>query len=148
MILELIEPDKIMKVKSCTRELDRAQLSGILNENMRHYNGVGLSANQLGIFERAFVMVSNMETDETIVCFNPQITKCYKNMDLMEEGCLSFPDVNLNVIRYCSIIVKYEDECKKVHKKKLTGFPARIFQHEYDHMEGINFTQRSYDSVQ
>jgi peptide deformylase len=109
---------------------------------MFHYNGVGLSANQIGIKERAFVMISNMELQETITCFNPKIIKQSKKLVKLEEGCLSFPDVFLDVDRPESIVVKYEDEGKEVHKVKLEGFIARIFLHEYDHMEGIDFTQR------
>ena len=64
----------------------------------------------------------------------------------MEEGCLSYPELFLDIPRPSSVVVKYEDEGKKIHKERLTGFIARIFQHEYDHMEGIDFTQRSINS--
>ena len=60
----------------------------------------------------------------------------------MEEGCLSYPDKFLDIKRPSSIVVKYEDEEKVLHKVKMTGYTARIFQHEYDHMEGLDFTQR------
>tara|TARA_Y200000002_G_scaffold130968_1_gene107928 strand:+ start:437 stop:766 length:330 start_codon:yes stop_codon:yes gene_type:complete len=109
---------------------------------MFHYNGVGLSANQIGIKERAFVMISNMESQETITCFNPKILKESKKLVRLEEGCLSYPEIFLDVDRPESIVVKYEDESKEVHKIRLEGFIARIFLHEYDHMEGIDFTQR------
>ena len=87
-------------------------------------------------------MMSDMETQQTTVCFNPRIIKYYKDTDLMEEGCLSYPDLLLPIPRHLRIVVKYEDENKKILKRKLNGFIARIFQHEYDHMEGIDFTQR------
>tara|TARA_B100000131_G_scaffold38340_1_gene34774 strand:- start:1656 stop:2099 length:444 start_codon:yes stop_codon:yes gene_type:complete len=131
------------KIEKCSYNLDRSKLSYQLHENMFHYNGVGLSANQIGIKERAFVMISNMELQETITCFNPKIIKESKKMVRLEEGCLSYPDVFLEVERPDYIIVKYEDEGKEVHKAKLEGFIARIFLHEYDHMEGIDFTQRT-----
>lgn len=142
MIIKLVDPKDLVGVDDCSRDLDRAELSSLLNENMFHYQGVGLSANQIGIQERAFVMVSDMETQRTITCFNPRIIKTYKEMDLMEEGCLSYPDLLLAIPRHTRIVVRYEDENKKVIKTKLNGFVARIFQHEYDHMEGIDFTQR------
>jgi peptide deformylase len=110
---------------------------------MFHHNGVGLSANHIGITERVFVMVCDMETMETITCFNPKIIKESKDKVVMEEGCLSYPELFLEISRPSSIIVKYEDESKEVYKTKLTGYIARIFQHEYDHMEGIDFTQRT-----
>ena len=130
------------KIIKCSYNLDRSKISYTLNENMFHYNGVGLSANQIGIDERVFVMISDMETQETITCFNPKIIKESKEMVVMEEGCLSYPELFLEVSRPSTIVVKYEDEGKIQHKVKLNGFIARIFQHEYDHMEGIDFTQR------
>ncbi len=130
------------KIKKCSYDLDRHELSKTLRENMAHHNGVGLSANQIGICERVFVMVSDMETQETITCFNPKILKESKEKILFEEGCLSFPDIFLKIERPSSVVVKYEDEEKHIHKVKMSGFIARIFQHEYDHMEGIDFTQR------
>ena len=131
------------KIVKCSYNLDRGKLSYTLTENMFHHNGVGLSANQIGIKERAFVMISDMESQDTLTCFNPKIVKESKEMVTMEEGCLSYPEVFLDIPRPETIVVKYEDEGKELHKIKLTGFIARIFQHEYDHMEGIDFTQRT-----
>ena len=137
--------DKLLheKIVKCSYNLDRGKLSYTLTENMFHHDGVGLSANQIGIKERAFVMISDMESQDTITCFNPKIVKESKEMVIMEEGCLSYPELFLDIPRPETIVVKYEDEGKELHKIKLTGFIARIFQHEYDHMEGIDFTQRT-----
>ena len=145
MILQLTpntHPILHEKMKPCSEDLDRREISRILKQNMIHYDGVGLSANQIGISERVFVMILHMETQEIITCFNPRIIKSYKDCGWFEEGCLSFPDEIINVNRPNRIVVKYEDEDKKEHKIKLDGFAARIFQHEYDHLEGIDFTQR------
>ena len=145
MILQLTpntHPILHEKIKPCSEDLDRREISRILKQNMIHYDGVGLSANQIGISERVFVMILHMETQEIITCFNPRIIKSYKDCGWFEEGCLSFPDEIINVNRPNRIVVKYEDEDKKEHKIKLDGFAARIFQHEYDHLEGIDFTQR------
>ena len=128
------------KIKGCSYNLDRSKLSYTLTENMFHHRGVGLSANQIGIEERAFVMIIDIDLQETITCFNPRIIKESKEKVVMEEGCLSYPELFIEISRPSSIIVKYEDEGKELHKVKLTGFIARIFQHEYDHMEGIDFT--------
>ena len=145
MILQLTpntHPILHEKMKPCSEDLDRREISRILKENMIHYEGIGLSANQIGIGERVFVMMLNIETEETITCFNPRIIKKYKDCGWFEEGCLSFPDEIINVNRPNRIVVKYEDEDKKEHKIKLDGFAARVFQHEFDHLEGIDFTQR------
>jgi len=129
-------------VKPCSKDLDRHKISRILKENMIHYGGVGLSANQIGISERVFIMVLNMETEETITCFNPRIIKRYDDDVWCEEGCLSFPDEIINIKRPDRVVVKYEDEDKKDHKIKLSGIAARVFLHEFDHLEGIVFTER------
>ena len=145
MILKLIpntHPILHEKMKPCSEDLDRREMSRILKENMFHYKGIGLSANQIGISERVFVMMLNIETEETITCFNPRIIKRYEDDVWYEEGCLSFPDEIINIQRPNRIIVKYEDEDKKEHKIKLDGFAARVFLHEFDHLEGIVFTER------
>ena len=145
MILELTpntHPILHERVKPCSKDLDRREMSRILKENMIHYEGVGLSANQIGIGERVFIMMLNMETEETITCFNPRIIKRYDDNVWCEEGCLSFPDEIINVERPDRIVVKYEDEDEKDHKIKLSGMAARVFLHEFDHLEGIVFTER------
>ena len=145
MLKPLVISEQLLheRIDKCSYNLDRSKLSYILHENMYHYNGIGLSANQIGISERAFVMISDMESQETITCFNPKVLKESKDQTVMEEGCLSYPDLYLKISRPSSVVVKYEDEGKKFHKIKLDGMIARIFQHEYDHMEGIDFTQRT-----
>ncbi len=145
MIKNLVQPeDPILhqKIKNCSYNLDRSKLSYTLNENMFHHNGVGLSANQIGIKERAFVMMIDLDTQETITCFNPKILKESRDKSVMEEGCLSYPDTQLEITRPNHVIVKYEDESKNIFKRRLEGWMARVFQHEYDHMEGIDFTER------
>ena len=145
MIRELVKSDdKILhqRVKSCGANLDRHFLAKTLIENMLHYDGVGLSANQIGIEERAFAMIRDIEYNDIIVCFNPRIIKRYDDEVWCEEGCLSFPDEIINIQRPDRIVVKYEDEDKKDHKIKLDGFAARVFQHEFDHLNGIDFTER------
>ena len=145
MILQLTpntHPILHERVKPCSKDLDRPEMSRILKENMIHYEGVGLSANQIGIGERVFIMMLDMETEETITCFNPRIIKRYEDDVWCEDGCLSFPDEIINIQRPDRIVVKYEDEDKKDHKIKLDGFAARVFQHEFDHLNGIDFTER------
>ena len=145
-IKELVDPEHQLfhhRIQSCSYNLDRHHLSRVLIDNMIHHNGIGISANQIGIWERAFAMVRDVENNEVMVCFNPRIIKSYSEEVEMEEGCLSYPELFLKVKRPDKIVVKYEDEDKKTHKIKLQGLASRVFQHEYDHMEGIDFTQRT-----
>jgi peptide deformylase len=145
-IKELVEPEHQLfhhRIQSCSYNLDRHHLSRVLIDNMIHHNGIGISANQIGIWERAFAMVRDLENNEVMVCFNPRIIKSYTEEVEMEEGCLSYPELFLKIKRPNKIVIKYEDEDKKTHKMKLEGLASRVFQHEYDHMEGIDFTQRT-----
>ena len=145
-IKDLVQPEHQLfhhRINSCSYNLDRHHLSRVLIDNMIHHNGIGISANQIGIWERAFAMVRDIENNEVMVCFNPRIIKSYSEEVEMEEGCLSYPELFLKIKRPDKIIVKYEDEDKKTHKLKLQGLASRVFQHEYDHMEGIDFTQRT-----
>ena len=145
-IKELVEPEHQLfhhRIQSCSYNLDRHHLSRVLIDNMIHHNGIGISANQIGIWERAFAMVRDLENSEVMVCFNHRIVKSYAEEVEMEEGCLSYPELFLKIKRPDKIVVKYEDEDKKTHKIKLEGLASRVFQHEYDHMGGIDFTQRT-----
>ena len=145
-IKELVDPEHQLfhhRIQSCSYNLDRHHLSRVLVDNMIHHQGIGISANQIGIWERAFAMVRDLENNEVMVCFNPRIIKSYSEEVEMEEGCLSYPELFLKIKRPDKIVVKYEDEDKKTHKIKLQGLASRVFQHEYDHMEGIDFTQRT-----
>ena len=148
MILKLIPNthpmlhERVNPCNKCIEKIDRYNVAKILIENMHHYGGIGLSANQIGMYVRAFAMIKDLEYNEVIVCFNPRIIKRYDDNVWCEEGCLSFPDEFISVDRPDKIVVKYEDEDKKEHKIKLSGMAARVFLHEFDHLEGIVFTER------
>ena len=145
MIRNLVKSDdKILhrRIEPCGVNIDRHFISKTLIENMFHHDGVGLSANQIGMDVRAFAMVRDIEYNDVIVCFNPRIVSRSDECVWCEEGCLSFPDQFINVQRPDKITVKYEDEDGKDHKICLSGFTARVFQHEFDHLNGIDFTQR------
>jgi len=145
MIRNLVKSDDSIlnrKILPCGCNCDRHFIAKTLIENMLHYDGVGLSANQIGMDTRAFAMIRDIEYNDIIVCFNPSIIKKYNKCVEFEEGCLSFPDQFVNVSRPDKIDVIYEDEEGKEHKIKLEGFPSRVFQHELDHLNGINFLER------
>ena len=145
MIRDLVKSDDSIlhrKIQPCGVNCDRHFVAKTLIENMFHYEGCGLSANQIGMDIRAFVMIRDIEYNDIIVCFNPVILDSSGDFNSCEEGCLSFPDKFIDVQRPDKINVMYEDEEGKEHKIKLEGFPSRVFQHEYDHLEGIDFTQK------
>ena len=105
-------------------------------------DGIGLSANQIGIGARVFTMYADVKKKDIIVCFNPKIVTVSEEQVLMEEGCLSYPGIWLKVRRPEGIEVTYEDAKGELQEKAMFGLEARIFQHEYDHMEGTDFTKR------
>ena len=144
-ICKLIEAENpIMKVRlsGCSPDLDRDDVEEKLLDSMKQYNGIGLSANQIGIMERVFVMYSDVKKRETITCFNPEIVTKSDTEILMDEGCLTYPGLWLKVKRPDGIEVQYEDKSGEIQHQAMFGLECRIFLHEYDHMEGTNFTQK------
>ena len=144
-ICKLIEAENpIMKVRlsGCSPDLDRDDVEEKLLDSMKNYNGIGLSANQIGIMERVFVMYSDVKKRETITCFNPEIVTKSDTEILMEEGCLTYPGLWLKVKRPDGIEVQYEDKSGEIQHQAMFGLECRIFLHEYDHMEGTDFTKK------
>ena len=144
--MDLLVPvtDPILKkpLVSCSIGLDRKELQTTLQNAMEHHQGIGLSANQIGIKERAFIMYSDVKKKETITCFDPLITDYSEEKIIMDEGCLTWPGLWLKVERSEGIQCVYNDVDGELVQVQMHGLEARIFQHEYDHMEGTNFTQR------
>jgi peptide deformylase len=108
-----------------------------LKMTMKLYGGIGLSANQCGVYERVFVI----GTDEyQMVCINPKVVSVSEELDKSDEGCLSFPALRLKVKRPVWADVEYTDENGNLNQIRLTGVTARCFLHELDHMNGVKFT--------
>ena len=114
-------------------------------ETMRNAPGVGLAAPQIGILEQIVVIEFGDEEDEeapkklyTVV--NPEITRMSNEKLMGVEGCLSVPGVVGDVERSLSIVVKGQNRNGQKVKYKLSGWVARIFQHEIDHLSGVLFT--------
>ena len=141
-LIESNNPLLRIKLSECSSDLDREKVEGQLIDSMKHYQGIGLSANQVGIMERVFVMYSDVKKGEIISCFNPKIVTQSDNEIVIEEGCLSYPGLWLKVKRPDGIEVEYEDKTGEVQSKAMFGLECRIFLHEYDHMEGTDFTKK------
>ena len=112
-------------------------------ETMKKYGGIGLSANQVGKPYRMFVMGDhpNISKGKKWVCINPKITNVTKDLIRYKEGCLTFPFLFLDIERPQDISVEYLDENLEKKEEHMTGIVARCFQHEFDHMQGIVFTE-------
>ncbi|WP_341527035.1 peptide deformylase [Nostoc sp. UHCC 0302] len=112
-------------------------------------NGVGIAAPQVAESYRLFIVASrpnprypNAPEMEPTAMINPRITAHSAEVVKGWEGCLSVPGIRGLVPRYQSIEVEYTDRYGNLQKQELTDFVARIFQHEYDHLDGIVFVDR------
>jgi peptide deformylase len=125
-------------------------------ETMYEARGIGLAAPQIGVPIRLFIVdATPFEDDEDLSEEEQQFVSTFKrifiNAKMIEEsgdewafneGCLSIPDVREDVFRKPNIVIEYVDENFKKQKENFSGMVARIIQHEYDHIEGILFTDK------
>jgi len=119
--------------------VDPNEFASSLVETCKLHNGNGLSANQVGIKARVFVMGQG---NEYIACFNPTIIAASSEEVHMVEGCLSFPMLALRITRPAGVVVDYQDYNGEHHQANFVGISARCFLHELDHMNGIMYTSR------
>ncbi len=116
-------------------------------ETMYDSNGIGLAAPQIGLAIRLFIVDGTEIEDESTADFkkvfiNPEILEEFDTKWEYEEGCLSIPTVRADVSRHSKLRIRYMDENFKEFEEEYNGMAARIIQHEYDHIEGILFTDR------
>ncbi len=129
-----------------------AQLIANMWETMYHADGVGLAAPQIGLAIRLFVIDSTpIERDEKKGDEQPGFKRVFINAQKLEEtgepwayeeGCLSIPRIRGDVDRPPVIRLRWQDENFETHEETFIGINARIIQHEYDHIEGILFTEK------
>ena len=121
---------------------NRKELAEVMYDNMAKYGGLGLSANQVGLPYRMFIMGGHPEIEDGKVrcVFNPLINDVSSESVNLKEGCLSFPFLFLGIKRpkWCS--VRYTDIDGEEIEETLHGMSARIFMHENEHMNGYVFT--------
>jgi peptide deformylase len=140
MLTILTDEDKKLRRKSKkVAKIDDSirNLSASLVETMLANNGVGLAAPQCGILKRIIVVLVN---NEPKVFINPEIIFTSEEKDISEEGCLSIPQTYLKKERYSKVTIKYRNLQGHPHLETHEGLPARIIQHEIDHLNGILMT--------
>jgi len=120
-------------------EIDPEMFSNMMIDRMKELGGVGLSANQVGLDLKMFVMGAG---DKFFAIFNPEIIEINSILESADEGCLSFPGVYVKVTRPKGVIAKYQNAKGEEQVEEFTGLTARIFLHEYDHMLGMTFKNR------
>ena len=160
MILPIVAyGDPVLKKKAKDIDKDYPKLTELIDnmyETMYGAFGVGLAAPQIGLAIRLFLVDTEpFSEDES---FNDQekvelkgFKKTFINPIILEEsgdewafneGCLSIPDVREDVFRQPNIKIQYQDENFETHVEEYSGLIARVIQHEYDHVEGILFTDK------
>lgn len=145
-------------LRKTAKEIDKdypelAELIENMFDTMHGANGIGLAAPQIGLDIRLFVVdVSPLAEDEDYADIADELKnfkKAFINAKILEEsgeewkfneGCLSIPDVREDVKRKETIVIEYFDENFVKHKETFSDIRARVIQHEYDHIEGILFT--------
>lgn len=158
MILPIVAyGDPVLKRKSTYISYEYNDLELLISnmwDTMQHANGVGLAAPQIGLNIRLFIVDATpfaedpeFAQEEGIkefrkVFINAQIHEEFGERWSFNEGCLSIPEIREDVYRHQSIRMTWFDEHFKEHTAEFSGICARIIQHEYDHIEGILFTDR------
>lgn len=139
--------DPVLRKPSEPIEKDFEGLNELIDnmfETMYHSDGVGLAAPQIGKSLRIFVVDASANADEEPelkdfkkAFINPEILERFGNSCIINEGCLSLPDIHEDIARPSFVRIKYQDENLEEHIDEYKGFAARVIQHEYDHLDGI-----------
>lgn len=137
--------EKTKKVEEFDENLQR--IIQDMFDSMYNADGIGLAANQVGLDISIFVIDEGAKDEENpsgnpIVVINPEIISFSDKIVSFQEGCLSIPKVFESVDRPAEIEVLFYDEKGREHRVVFDKFPARIFQHELDHLNGVLFFDR------
>ena len=138
----------VLRKKAETIGPDYPNLAGLIAdmfETMYNASGVGLAAPQVGLGVRLFIVDAEPMDEELLkgfkkVFINPEILEQDGDPWPYSEGCLSLPGLHEDVIRPARVRIRYQDENFEQHEETFEGLGARVIQHEYDHIEGILFT--------
>ncbi|MDT0675990.1 peptide deformylase [Autumnicola musiva] len=160
MILPIVAyGDPVLKKRAKDIPEDYPKLDELVNnmwDTMYNAYGVGLAAPQVGLPLRMFVIdpapfAEDEDLDEAEKEQLKNLRKVFINPKIIEEegedwsfgeGCLSIPEIREDVFRKPDIVIEYQDEKFNTYKENYTGLAARVIQHEYDHIEGILFTDK------
>ena len=119
---------------------DPERLENLLLNSMDFYNGLGLSANQVGINARVFAMVHE---NTPMVMFNPKVISVTDEKLLVKEGCLTWYGLFPKILRPAGVTVNYQDKEGQSFSGSFIDISARIILHEYDHLNGYTFFDRA-----
>ncbi len=120
---------------------DTRKIVAEMRRIMFEHRGVGLAGPQVGIGRQIMLVCPTGEMGDETVVLDPEILSA-KGNESGDEGCLSLPGIYVPVERATSIQVRYRDINGRTRETNLEGFPARVFQHEYDHLQGTMILDR------
>ena len=135
--------DPVLKSRAApVKDFDEslARLAGEMLETMREREGIGLAANQVGRLKRILVAATE---DEEYVIVNPEVTESSPETSVEPEGCLSIPGISVDVDRPVAITLTGQDLSGEPLRMEISGLPARILQHEIDHLDGVLILDRT-----
>ncbi len=144
----------VLRKKAETINKDYPELKQLIDnmfETMYKTEGVGLAAPQVGLAIRLFVVDAAPMTDDDNDVFTKSFKRAFINPEIVEyfgdnvpynEGCLSIPGLHEDVYRPDGVKIRYYDENFQLKEETITGACARVVQHEYDHLDGILFTDK------
>lgn len=147
-MLKIIKfPDPILRQRMPdfdfkTPIMDPVELEKSMLEMMLQHDGIGLAANQVGIQTRVFVMGHRDNPESAQAFFNPVVIANTEEIADMEEGCLSFPGIYVNIKRPTKIKARWQNSQGEFEEGEFDGYNCKCFLHEYDHLEGITFQDR------
>lgn len=122
--------------------MDPVKLEKQMIDIMLANDGIGLAAPQIGIKTRVFVMGHRQNPESAQAFFNPQVLANVDDMEDLEEGCLSFPGIYVNIKRPKKILAKWQNTSGEWEQSEFDGYNCKCFLHELDHLEGIVFQDR------
>ena len=121
-------------------DFDPKKLKDEMVDFMLSNQGIGLSANQIGLDKKVFVMGDTK--DNATICINPKVLQHTEETQLDMEGCLSFPNVFMKIRRPKEILVEYYDETLELKRTAVRNYTTKVFLHEWDHLQGVTFKDR------
>lgn len=122
--------------------VDPVELEKNMIDIMLKNRGIGLSANQVGVRARMFVMGSQQEPELAQGIFNPLIISATEDIEDLLEGCLSFPGIFLKIKRPLAIKARWQNNAGNWLEGEFRDYNCKCFLHELDHLEGITFKDR------
>lgn len=118
---------------------DPEKIAQEMLDTMVREKGIGLAANQVGLPYRLFVM----RGEPSFACFNPKIVHAGEEVTLLDEGCLSFPNLIVKVKRSAEVRLRFQTPSGSTTTKTFHGLTAKVIQHEMDHLDGVLFFNRA-----